>query len=135
MANEVELINGVTKREFIGQFVYYFPTAVIKVTVANQAYEILQINDFADPITAKFSDVAETFGQTEVVGYIDELAKRGFFFDSEANIFIAETEEDKKFAPGGGQVKTSFESTLTTEIKSQTLLLKKILHTLQSIEE
>jgi len=135
MANEVELINGVTKREFIGTFVYFFPTATINVSVAEQAYVITQINDFANPISALFSDVTDKFGQTEVVGYIDELARRGFFFDSEANIFIAETEEDKKFAAGEGVVKTSFESILTTEAKSQTLLLRQILFYIKSIAE
>jgi len=135
MANEVEIINGVTKREHIGTFVYFFPTATINVSISESAFQITQVNDYSNPITAKFVDVDEKFGQTDVEGYIDELARRGFFFDSEANNFIAQKEEDEQFAAGTGNVKTSFESAVKSELKSQTYLLREILFYTQSIAE
>jgi len=135
MANEVVDINGVTKTETNGNFVYFFPTATIKASIAVQAYSILQINDTASTINAKFADVTDKFGTTDVESYIDELARRRFFFDSERIVAIEQDTEDKQFAAGTGNVKTSFESTMMTESKSQTLLLRQILFNIQSIAE
>jgi len=135
MANEVILINGVTKRETNGNFVYFFPTATITISITEQAFTVLQINDAGNVINAKFADVTDKFGTTEVEGYIDELAVRGFFFDSERQVAIDQDIEDKQFAAGTGKVKTSFESTMMTESKSQTYLLRQILFYIQSIAQ
>lgn len=135
MANEVDKINGVTKREHIGNFVYFFPTATINVSVTEQAYVITQINDYINPITAKFSDVTDKFGQSEIVGYVDELARRGFFFDSKSNIFIAEQTEAEKFAAGTGSVKTDFESIVAHHLTAQTKILNEILKNLQHMNQ
>lgn len=134
MANEIVKINGVTKQEFNDDFVYSFPTATIITNTSLNSFQTTQINDYANPRTRKFDDVTDKLGQTTLVGYIDELARKGFFFDSESNIFIAEQEEAEQFAAGSGHVKTDFESIVRSNLKEQTELLKKVVKELKSMQ-
>lgn len=81
MANEVVLINGVTKREKDGNYVYDFPRATIDVNVAEDAYVVTLKLDYANPITSKFADVTDKLGQATLQEYVDELAVQGNYFE------------------------------------------------------
>lgn len=89
MSFTVENINTVTKNS-VGdsgdKFEYDFPAAVIRCTNgalgANGTMTILPKDVNQETQNIKFIDIVDDFGTSNIEGYVDELARRGFFFDA-----------------------------------------------------
>jgi hypothetical protein len=87
MANEVSLINGVTKKEWLGIFVYTFSNGVkIEVDPHDTDTNLDNITHFdIDKHENRqyfFGEVGDKKGQTNGVDYIEELARLGYYRDN-----------------------------------------------------
>jgi hypothetical protein len=83
MANEIVKINGVTKQEDGGNYVYFFPTCFIKgyPNATNPYYE-QQFSSGEEMQVVLFSQITDKLGTTNIIDYIDKLAELGYFFDN-----------------------------------------------------
>lgn len=84
MANEITLVNGVTKIELqgSGNYRYLFPLAQIVAypnADPNEGYYNLFIEG-NNVLRVKFSDIADKLGSTNIVEYVDALATNQYFF-------------------------------------------------------
>ncbi len=85
MSNEITKVNGVTKREENGKYVYTFPLAFITAdptVIGNESVTYYLKNTATIPFTILFANVTDKLGQTDVVSYVDELANQQFYFDA-----------------------------------------------------
>ena len=81
MANEVVIINGVTKRKKDGDFTYDFPKAIISVRTVQDTFTVTLINNTGNPITTKFNDITDKLGQATLEEYVDFLAQERYYFE------------------------------------------------------
>lgn len=87
MANEVSLINGVTKKEWLGIFVYTFSNGVkIEVDPHETNPDLDNITHFdIDKHENRqyfFGEVGDKKGQTNGIDYIEELTRLGYYRDN-----------------------------------------------------
>lgn len=82
MANEITIINGVTKRERagLGIFLYDFPNAFIEVNQPSNIYTTTIINDPSNPVQTNYDDITDKLGSADIVEYVDILAQTGYYF-------------------------------------------------------
>ncbi len=78
MANEITIINGISKKERNGIYVYHFPLAIIEANPMRAIMRIIDIDRGQDQIVA-FSAIADPLGAAEIVGYVDALANGGYY--------------------------------------------------------
>ena len=84
MANEISLVNGVTKAEIdgTGEFLYFFPKATFRVTPNGTAdlgtYKQIIANGQQIRAVA-FGDITAKLAAVEIVGYMDAVATAGYF--------------------------------------------------------
>jgi len=85
MANEITLVNGVTKYELqgSGNYKYLFPLAIFDV-FPNADPNLGYYNHFdlngRQILKVEFQQLTDTLGATNIVGYVDALATAGYFF-------------------------------------------------------
>ncbi len=83
MANEITKVNGVTKREENGKYLYYFPLAFIIADpsiVGSESVTYYIQSSSKLPITILFDKITDKLGQADVVSYVDELARLEYYF-------------------------------------------------------
>lgn len=78
MANELVLINGVTKKERNGLFVYTFGNVIIDANPVKAEYIIFDTDKHQNQ-KVLFADITDKLGTTDVVAYVDKLAADGYF--------------------------------------------------------
>jgi hypothetical protein len=79
MANEITIINTVSKKERNGIFVYHFPLAIIEANPTTDTMRIIDIDRGQNQLIA-FDDISNPFGTSNIVEYCDALAAGGYYF-------------------------------------------------------
>lgn len=78
MANEIAPVNGVTKIESNGTYIYLFPLAVIVANVSINSYT-QTYNQSGQILTKEYINITDKLGSADIESYCDQLALRGFF--------------------------------------------------------
>lgn len=86
MANEITLVNGVTKYELqgSGNYRYLFPLAQIVAypnADPNEGYYDLFV-EWNNTLKIKFEDITDDLGAADIVEYVDLLATNTYYFNS-----------------------------------------------------
>lgn len=82
MANELTVINGVTKKEKDGTFYYFFGETVIQAYPAPtfpRDYYRLELENGQEVQEVEFVDITDQLGATDIEGYLDAVATAGLF--------------------------------------------------------
>ena len=82
MANELTVINGVTKKEKDGTFYYFFGETVIQAYPAPtfpRDYYRLELENGQEVQEVEFDDITDKLGATDIEGYLDAVATAGLF--------------------------------------------------------
>lgn len=78
MANEVSIINSVTKKERNGIYVYTFPLVVIEADPDTDVMTIIS-QDRSQNREVAFADITDPLGAGDIEGYVDALAAGGYY--------------------------------------------------------
>lgn len=78
MANEVSIINNITKKERNGIYVYTFPLVVIEANPDTDVMTIIS-QDRSQNREVAFDDITEKLETANIVQYVDALAAGGYY--------------------------------------------------------
>lgn len=118
-ANDITLINGVTKTEIdspFNGFIYLFPLATITVNSDSGAAGSIEVVLNSKPFTTTttdFEDITEQYSTSDAEEYVDYLANNRFFFENHLEI-----RPSQPFQIGGREVLyfTASTNTNNTEV-------------------
>lgn len=82
MANEITIINSVTKQRIgnTGEYHYEFPQAFIMINTADDSMVIRTQKNYARDISILFANLTENFGTSNIEEYADYLADNRYYF-------------------------------------------------------
>ena len=94
MANEITIINGVSKQEKGGNLIYHFDLCQIiaftDATPSNEYY-IQSMNNGQQLQRVNWGDITDKLGASDMEGYLDAVATAGYF----ASTIPADTENEE----------------------------------------
>ena len=84
MANEITLVNGITKQEIAGsgEYYYFFPRATFRVTPnATAALGTYRqwLNNGQEVQEVAFGDITDQLATADILAYMDAVATAGYF--------------------------------------------------------
>lgn len=156
------VVNGITKIEREGVFIYSFPLGTITANNGNNTITYELITPAIRNETVSFDDITDKKGATTPEEYVDQLATDGIFFspDSDSGDITGTVTVDNfpdpqnvdvqnfpasqtvdgtvkvdqsEYLAGSGKVETDFEVSLLDAVSQSNLLLEKILFELKRI--
>lgn len=123
---DLELLGNITRMELATGYLYHFPLEIIE-TNTHGAYMIIRPRGQSRTEQVDFADVLQSFGASDIRGYVDEIAVRGFYKSAEL--------DQGRLSLGDGTQGSNYEVEAAEVLSQMNKTLDKILFVLKGISE